>query len=575
MLPARRFHPFVGTLGVVAVGTALALAGSCGSNSAVAPSGARDTSLPQQATSDAASIAVDAGPSDSSALRDAAFLRPSALPPGFEMGVALAGFQTEMGCPTLDAARCEDRGSDWYQWITTERVLNNPLMYMSKDAPSTGPGFYELYAQDIARASGASANQLGAKVFRTSFEWSRLFPRATFALSGYAAMRAAADPDALRYYHDVLAQLRAGGMRPSITVTHYSLPLWIHDGALCNQDGIDACSARGLGGWAHPDRNRIVNEIAKYAGFLGAEFGAEVDEWATENEPFSAVVVAGYLLATKDRSNPPGRSALWMSVAGAKRATMAMIEGHARMYDALKSADRVDADGDGKAARIGMVYAFSKIDPLTPNEGDARAAASAEYFFHDMFMSGVAFGKVDEDWSLGAGNGVYRSDLAGRLDWLGVNYYMRFEAQNSTVSTLPFISPLITFNLTRGFDTEAPGGLYDVLLGARRYGVPMVVSETGYVQDNTRKAAAWTVQTLEQTRRAAAAGVDVRGYYAWSLMDNYEWNHGMGMRFGLYAVDPRSKARTLRESGAVFGEMAKAHAVPPELLSRYAGVFPR
>ena len=533
-----------------------------------------DDDAKQYGNNDATS-ALDAEASTPDAPNDSAAPAPNALPASFDMGVAIAGFQTEMGCPTIAAEQCEDRGSDWYQWITTPRIVDNPLLYMSKDPASAGPGFYELYKDDIARAAGNGANQLSAKVFRTSFEWSRLFPSATFGLQGNAAMRAAADPSALAYYHDLLRTLKSHGMRPSVTVTHYSLPLWIHDGARCNDKGIDECSSAGLGGWAHPDRSRIVGEIAKYAQFLGDEFGAEVDEWATENEPFSAVVVAGYLMATKDRSNPPGRSALWMSVPGAKRATMAMIEAHARMYDALKQSDTVDADGDGKAARVGLVYAFSKIEPLTSNEGDARARDSAEYFFHDLFMNGVAFGNVDEDWSLGPGKGVHRADLAGRLDWLGVNYYMRFEAQNSVVSTLPFISPLITFNMTRGFDTEAPTGLYEVLKGAQRYGVPMVVSETGYVQDEPRKAAAWTVQTLEQVRRAAADGVDVRGYYAWSLMDNYEWNHGMGMRFGLYAVDPSTKARSLREGGRVFGVMSRTHSVPPALLRQYAGVFPR
>lgn len=541
---------------------------SCGSTNV------EQTSVDAALVPDARSPARDADVADG-ATRDSEARRAGALPGAFRLGVAIAGFQTEMGCPTLPATRCEDRHSDWYQWITDKGILGNPLLYMSQDAPASGPGFYELYPGDIARAGGQGDGQLGAKVFRLSLEWSRLFPNATFGIDGHDALRRHADPDALRFYHDVLARIRAQGMQPSVTVTHYSLPLWIHDGALCNADGIDACARAGLAGWAHPDRSRIVHEISKYAGFLGREFGSEVDEWATENEPFSAVVVAGYLLATKDRSNPPGRSALWMSVPGAKRAAMAMIEGHARMYDALKIQDTMDADGDGKAASVGIVYAFSKIEPLTGNAGDARAAEGAEYFFHDLFMNGVAFGRVDEDWSLGADNAQLRPDLAGRLDWLGVNYYMRFEAQNTTVSTLPFISSLINFNLTRGFDTEAPKGLYQVLQRAARYGVPMVVSETGYVQDNPTKAAAWTVETLEQTRRAALSGIDVRGYYAWSLMDNYEWNHGMGMRFGLFAVDPGTKARTPRESARVLRSIAQAQAVDPALLSLYAGQFPR
>jgi beta-glucosidase/6-phospho-beta-glucosidase/beta-galactosidase len=126
-------------------------------------------------------------------------------------------------------------------------------------------------------------------------------------------------------------------------------PLWLHDGNACNQS-LDECIAQGKGGWADPNRARIVTEIAKYAGFVAEEYGADVDTWATLNEPFSAVVVAGYLVSTPMRSNPPGLSGPWMSTSGAKTAAAAMIEAHARMYDAIKQADVIDADNDGTPA---------------------------------------------------------------------------------------------------------------------------------------------------------------------------------------------------------------------------------
>ena len=78
------------------------------------------------------------------------------------------------------------------------------------------------------------------------------------------------------------------------------------------------------------------------------------------------------------------------------------------------------------------------------------------------------------------------------------------------------------------------------------------------------------MQTLEEVRRAIADGADVRGYFAWSLMDNYEWNHGAGMRMGLYSVDPSTKARSIREAGRVFSEIAKAREVPAALSAEYA-----
>ena len=502
------------------------------------------------------------------------------FPKGFAFGTAIAGFQVEMGCPSLPAALCEDRGSDWYQYITTPRILENNLLHMSKDPPSVGPGFFETYAEDIARAGGKGERELGSQVLRMSVEWSRLFPKPTFGVSRYEDLRRLADADALRFYHDVFKQLRARGMRASVTVNHYSLPLWIHDGNMCNDgvvpgSGMSACIAAGKAGWADPNRSRIVDEMAKYAGFLAREFGGEVDEWATLNEPFSAVVVAGYLVSTEMRSNPPGLTHAWMNVGAAKTAYLAMIEAHARSYDAIKANDLEDADGDGRPAEVGVVYAFTKIVPLTANDADAKAAANAEYFFHDMMMDGFAFGKVDEGWDKAPNARTVRADLADRLDWLGVNYYFGFEAQSSVVTTLPFISPHIDFNMLREFDGDAPGGLYDVLSRARRFGKPMVVSETGFVQTDQRKAAAWTVRTLEETRRAIDDGMDVRGYYAWTLMDNYEWNHGGGMRMGLYSVDPSTKARSIRESGRAFAEIAKARDIPNALSAKYAGVFVR
>ena len=192
-----------------------------------------------------------------------------------------------------------------------------------------------------------------------------------------------------------------------------------------------------------------------------------------------------------------------------------------------------------------------------------------------MMMDGFAFGKVDEGWDKAPAARTVRADLANRLDWLGVNYYFGFEAQSTVMTSLPFISPHIDFNMLREFDGDAPGGLYDVLSRARRYGRPTVVSETGFIQNDQRKAAAWIVRTLEETRRAIADGMDVRGYYAWTLMDNYEWNHGAGMRMGLYSVDPSTKARSIRESGRVFGEIAKAHEVPATLSASYRNVFQR
>src|SRR5690606_37329820 len=137
------------------------------------------------------------------------------------------------------------------------------------------------------------------------------------------------------------AALKAQNLRPLVTLNHYTLPLWLHDGKSCHQDPFTCEDA----GWL--DRDRILEQIALYAGFCAREFGAEIDLWATLNEPVG-VVASGFLLPSPTRTNPPGISNPSLAV----EALFAMIEGHARMYDAVHAEDVIDADGDGLAAEV-------------------------------------------------------------------------------------------------------------------------------------------------------------------------------------------------------------------------------
>lgn len=545
---------------VVAVGASLA----CGSTPEVDP-GEGDGGSPTTRTDPPNGDAPkDDAPKDETAV-------VGTFPKGFVFGSAIAGFQVDMGCPTIAAAECEDRASDWYQFITTPRILDNSLLFMSKDPPSSGPGFYETFEKDLDLAGGKGESQLGNGALRLSIEWSRIFPNPTFGVNSHASLKAIASAKGLAFYHRLFAAMKARGMKPFVTVSHYSLPLWIHDGNACNQD-LGACIAAGKGGWADPNRARIVNEIAKYAGFLAEEFGAEVDHWATLNEPFSAVVVAGYLVATPMRSNPPGLSGPWMSISGAKTAASAMVEAHARIYDAIKAFDTKDADGDGKKAEIGLVYAFSDLAPKTKSADDAKATADARYFLHDMFMDGIVEGRLDENWDKGATRAPVRPELANRCDFIGVNYYFGFDvAKNVIPVPLTAVSPHMTFDMLQPFDEDRATGIHKVLLEVwNKYKKPIYVTETGATQDDEDRGAAWIVKTLAETRHAIQDGADVRGYFAWSLMDNYEWNHGMNMKFGLYQVDKTSKARAMRDAGVVYARMSKERDVPADIAAKYA-----
>ena len=444
-----------------------------------------------------------------------------AFPRGFLFGTAVAGFQVEMGCPTLPAAQCEDRGSDWYAWVTTPALLADPGTHLAGTPPSGGPGFFELYAQDLDRAAGP----LHGNALRLSIEWSRVFPRSTI---GVADLHSAASAEALAYYHAVFAAMKARGLSPLVTLNHYTLPAWLHDAAGCHAD-FAHCSPRG---WLEP---AAVGEAARYAGFVAAEF-PEIQLWATLNEPFTAVVVAGYLLPSESRTAPPGVSLEW---AAAKGVYAALVNAHARMFDAVKAA--------APRAQVGIVYNVQAASPKDPaRKADVAAAANLSYLMNQVFLNAVARGDFDAQLD---GKAVHRADLAGRCDFIGVNYYIRATVESAGNSLFPEQTPYLTFNpFTMALVPDA-AGLGEALDFVKSYGKPIYITETGNGDaTDDAGAARWIQTTLRETRRAISRGADVRGYFYWTLMDNYEWNHGMTWKLGLYAVDPADplKLRTPR-----------------------------
>lgn len=480
--------------------------------------------------------------------------KPS-FPDGFLWGASTAGFQVDMGCPTLPAGECEDEQSDWYAFVTRRSELDpGTQAVVSTDLPRHGPGHWELWEQDFERLASLKANG-----YRFSMEWSRVFPVATDAANDFASMKALADPKALERYHQMLAWLKAKGIRPLVTVNHYTLPSWIHDAIGCHQD-LNGCSPRG---WL--DRERTVREIAKYAAFLGEEFGGEVDLWATENEPI-AVAFPGYMSPGGDRVNPPGLQFRYQAL---KDSVLALIEAHARMYDALNGADAVDADGDGDPAFIGLVFAMVPVRAKNPDSRlDSRAATNLFYLYNTVFLDGVCKGDVDADLD---GVAEHREDLAGRMEWLGINYYTRITVEGTGSASFPDLSPLSTFNpLTIEGWEDYPRGLMEMQLHVKdRYGLPSFVTETG--TPDTELAPSWIARYAQWTRRAIAEGADVRGFFYWSLIDNFEWNHGMDMRFGLWAVDKNdsAKGRTERPAADVLRQIAGANDVPDSLVQQF------
>lgn len=470
------------------------------------------------------------------------------FPKTFIFGTAIAGFQADMGCPSMMAS-CVDSNSDWYTWVTKPELIADPSTHVTGEPVTNGPGFYELYPQDLDRVK----NELKHTGLRISIEWSRIFPTSTVGIEDPNALKMAASADGLRYYHDVFAQMKARGITPLVTLHHYSMPSWMHDAYGCHVD-LDKCTARG---WL--DHDKMLHEIAKYAGFCAREFKDDVEMWATLNEPFTAVVVAGFLLPSTSRSNPPG---VMLRIPEAKAAGNTMIEAHARIYDAVKMND--------PTSKVGLVYNMEPVEPKNPmDDVDIQAAKNLSYLLNDVFLNATIKGDLDANLD---GKTVHRDDLAGRMDYLGINYYARVVAEGAA-SPFPMLSPLLTVSVASftNQDYAYPKGIYDVIkLANDKYKIPIFITETG-VENSKDEGTAWLVRTLAWTKRAMTEGANVQGYFWWTLMDNYEWNHGMSIKMGAYGVDPKDpmKIRKPRKMVADYARIASTGTIPMDLLTAY------
>ncbi len=441
---------------------------------------------------------------------------------GFEWGSATAAYQVEGGNTQADfylwEQRCEP-GDEVGERDSSETFI---------DCQSNldGPNFWEKYESDWDQAVAMGHNSA-----RLGIEWAKIEPtQGTY------------DPAVLAHYHAILDAARARGLDLMVTLQHFTLPAWAND--------IDDPNL-GLGGWGGSDTTPagqapIIAEFVRFAGDMGEEFGEDVDLWVTINEPM-VILPACYLAGLL----PPARS---LEVGRTLRALYNMAYAHAGAYDALHARDLGDADGDGDTALVSVAHHWRIFDPFDPSSPlDVEAAARFDEVFNRFFIDVLTSGKVDlnADGDLDdPGEGVDVA-LADRLDWLGLNYYGRKLAKAPLVT---FDDILVPFYFVENEDPERPHndmgwevypqGMERMLAEARGWGLPIRITENGMADADDAERPGFIVSHLKALAHAMRDGADVRGYYHWTLMDNFEWLDGYGPRFGLLQVDFDDPART-------------------------------
>jgi len=434
------------------------------------------------------------------------------LPPGFRFGTSTASYQVE------GAVDADGRGPSIWDTFTAQpgRVVDGSSGAVTCD-------HYHRWPEDVALMT-----RLGADGYRFSVAWPRVQP----------AGRGPVNVQGLAVYDKLVDGLLEAGIAPMATLYHWDLPQPLED----------------AGGWLERD---TASRFGEYAAIVAQRLGDRVAQWCPVNEPNVST-----LLGYAQEELAPARGLLF----GALPAAHHLLLGHGLAVQALRA---------GTSGQVGTATNHITVWPTTDGEADLAAAAFVDTLWNRLFADPVLLGSYPDPFG-DLMPGPVAEDLAlicAPLDFYGVNYYNPIGVGAAPEdAALPFeYHDIPGYPMTDFGWPVIPTGMTDLLVGmAQRYpGIPpIVVTENGcsygvgpgsdgVVDDQAR------IDYLDAHLRAVAEairrGVDVRGYYCWSLLDNFEWAHGFTQRFGLVHVDFDTLVRTPKRSFDWYAGVIQAH----------------
>ncbi|WP_253943823.1 GH1 family beta-glucosidase [Nocardioides marmotae] len=439
------------------------------------------------------------------------------LPPGFRFGTSTAAYQVE------GAVDQDGRGpSIWDTFSHTAGRINDG---------STGDvacDHYHRFPEDVALMK-----DLGVGGYRLSLSWSRIQPTGAGPVN----------QQGLDFYDRLLDELLAAGVQPMVTLFHWDLPQALEDD----------------GGWLN---RSTIDRFAEYAAIAAARLGDRVEHWVPVNEP-NVVTMMGYGIGM----HAPGRAMFFDALPAAHHLLLA----HGRATIALR--DSVPA---GVTASVGCANNHAPMWPASDDAADIGATKLFDAVWNGLFLEPMLLGRYPVDLAPLLEDVVVDGDLATirqPLDFYGVNYYNPWRiAAAGEGADLPFeFRELLGYPTTDIGWPVVPDALREWLIMFRaRYRnalPPIYITENGaaygtgpdadgVVDDRAR------IDYLDGHLRAVATavqrGVDVRGYYCWSLLDNFEWTEGYSQRFGLVHVDYETQVRTPKSSYRWFADVIAA-----------------
>ncbi|HSN88458.1 MAG TPA: GH1 family beta-glucosidase [Thermoanaerobaculia bacterium] len=436
------------------------------------------------------------------------------FPDGFLWGAATSAYQVE-GSPLADGAG----PSIW------QRFTHSPGLVLNNETGDVACDHYRRYEEDVRLM-----RELGLNAYRFSVSWSRVLPEG----------KGQVNEKGLDFYRRLVDALLENGIRPNVTLYHWDLPAALDD----------------RGGWLNPD---ISKWFADYARVLFQALDDKVEMWATLNEPW-VVTDGGYLHGAL----APGHKNLYE----APLASHNLLLSHAAAVEAYRAFGK---------HRIGLVVNIEPKYPASDRPEDLAATKRADAYMNRQYLDPVFLGSYPEEMReiFGEAWPDFPQEDFDRIrqpiDFLGINYYTRSVTKNDP-SALPVRAgrePQPRHAYTETSWEVYPQGLTDTLVWAKeRYGsIPLYVTENGAAFYDPPVAladphpdpfrVAYLREHLKAVHRAIEQGVDLRGYFAWSLLDNFEWSLGYSKRFGIIHVDLETQKRTMKQSARFYAEVIR------------------
>ncbi len=424
------------------------------------------------------------------------------FPKGFLWGTATSAHQVEGN----------NQNNNWAKWEEEGHILDRQHCGLACD------WWGGRWKEDFDRAAEASQN-----THRFSIEWSRIQPSPDQW-----------DEDALDYYRELAKGLHQRGMKPLVTLHHFTDPLWLTE----------------MGGWENPA------VIEKFAAFTSKAINAlkqYVDFWCTINEP-NVYTIMGYIMGTF----PPGVKDSHRSF----QVIVNMVSAHAAAYEQIHLIQ--------PNASVGMAINYRSFMPARKwFPFDKWMANIHAKNFNDVFTDPMVTGLVKY---LFTKKSVPKAK--GTMDYLGINYYSRDLVAFSPFAINDFFAkrfnnPNAALSET-GFIANEPQGLYEALKWGSAYKMPVYITENGIEDSKDTLRPRYISEHIHQLWHAVNFNWLIKGYYHWTLVDNFEWERGWSQRFGLWELDPATQIRRKRPSADLFASICKSNALSSEAVAQYS-----